>query len=71
MHVQLRVGGEVWGERRGGQACTGTVAGRVGELRGGRMWPSRVVVVHAGGQREAPHGQAPLLLLLPLAQVVT
>lgn len=92
MQVELRIGGQrgqARGQRGGegagrgrwrGQACTGTVAGRVGELLGvGLRDPG---VTHVGGQVEAllrPHGHAPLLLdllrlldllLLPLPQVI-
>lgn len=98
MQVELRVGrerGQAGGERGGegagrgrwrSQACTGTVAGRVGELLGVGLGDPRVTHAssgHVGGQVEAraPHGHAPLLLdllglldlllLLPLPQVIT
>lgn len=99
MQVELRVGGErgqAGGERGGertgrgrwrGQACTGTVAGRVGELLGVGLGDPGVTHAsggHVGRQVEAlgPHGHAPLLLdllgllgllglLLPLSQVIT
>jgi len=94
MHVELRVGGgrgQAGGERRGeragrgrwrGQACTGTVAGRIGELlRVGLGDPgvTHASASHVGRQVETlgPHGHAPLLLnllgllLLPLSQVIT
>lgn len=94
MQVELRIGGQRGqaGRERGGegagrgrwrgQACTGTVAGRVGELLGVGLRDAGVT--HVGGQVEAllrPHGHAPLLLrllllldllrlLLPLPQVI-
>lgn len=99
MQVELRVRGErgqAGGERGGegagrgrwrGQACTGTVAGRVGELLGVGLGDPGVTHAsssgHVGRQVEAraPHGHAPLLLdllglldlllLLPLSQVIT
>lgn len=93
MHMELRVGGErgqAGGERGGegagrgrwrGQACTGTVAGWVGELLGVGLGDPGVTHAsggHVGRQVEAlgPHGHAPLLLdllglLLPLSQVIT
>lgn len=93
MQVELRIGGkrgQAWGERGGegagrgrwrGQACTGTVAGRVGELLGvglGDPGITHASTRHVGGQVETlgPHGHAPLLLdllglLLPLSQVIT
>lgn len=89
MQVELRVRGErrqAWGERGGeracrgrwrGQACTGTVAGWVGELlRVGLGDPgiTHASSGHVGGQVEArgPHGHSLLLdlLLLPLPQVI-
>lgn len=93
MQVELRIGGkrgQAWGERGGegagrgrwrGQACTGTVAGRVGELLGvglGDPGVTHASASHVGRQVETlgPHGHAPLLLdllglLLPLSQVIT
>lgn len=99
MQVELGVGGERWqarGQRGGegacrrrwrGQACTGTVAGRVGELLGVGLGDPRVTHAscsHVGRQVETlgPQGHAPLLLdllglldllllLLPLSQVIT
>lgn len=96
MQVELRVGGQrgQTGRQRGGkgagggrwrcQACTGTVAGRVGELLGvGLGYPgvTHASGSHVGGQVEtlSPHGHAPLLLdllgllhlLLSLSQVIT
>lgn len=98
MQVELRVLGErrQAGRKRGGeragrgrwrrQACTGTVAGRVGELLGVGLGNPGVTHAsgHVGGQTEAlaPHGHAALLLdllgllhllllLLPLSQVIT
>lgn len=89
MQVELRVRGEsgqAWGERGGerarrgrwrGQACTGTVAGRVGELLRvglGNPGVTNASSGHVGGQVEArsPHGNPLLLdlLLLPLSQVI-
>lgn len=89
MQVELRVRrdrGQARGERGGerarggrwrGQACTGTVAGRVGELlRVGLGDPgvTHASSGHVGGQIEArgPHGHPLLLdlLLLPLPQVI-
>lgn len=84
MQVELRVRGErgqAWGERGGegarrgrwrGQACTGTVAGWVGELlRVGLGDPgvTHASSGHVGGQVEAwsPHGHPLLLDLLPQA----
>lgn len=96
MQVELGVwgdrgqaGGERGGEGAGrgrwrGQACTGTVAGRVGELLGVGLGDPGVTHAswsHVGRQVEAlgPHGHTPLLLdllgllllLLPLSQVIT
>lgn len=96
MQVELRVGGkrgqaggERGGERAGrggwrGQACTGTVVGRVGELLGVGLGDPGVTHAsggHVGRQVEAlgSHGHVPLLLdllgllllLLPLSQVIT
>lgn len=97
MQVELGVGGKrrQAGGQRGegacrrrwrGQACTGTVAGWVGELLGVGLGDPGVIHAsggHVGRQVEAlgPHGQAPLLLdllgllnlllLLPLSEVVT
>lgn len=93
MQVELGIGRDRWqawrqrggeGTGRGrwrGQACTGTVAGRVGKL----LWiglrdpgVSHASGGHVRGQVEAgaPHGHTPLLLdllslLLPLSQVIT
>lgn len=95
MQVELGVGrerGQAWGERGGegagrgrwrGQACTGTVAWRVGELLGvglGDPGITHASSSHVGRQTEAlgPHGHAPLLLdlldlllLLPLSQMIS
>lgn len=90
MQVELRVRrerGQAWGERGGeracrgwwrGQACTGTVAGWVGELLRVGLGDPGVTHAsrgHVGGQVEAwaPHGHSLLLLdlqLLPLPQVI-
>lgn len=91
MQVELRVRGEsgqAWGERGGertcrgrwrGQACTGTVAGWVGELLRvglGNPGVTNASSGHVGGQVEArsPHGHPLLLdlllLLLLLPQVI-
>lgn len=99
MQVELGVVGERWqagGQRGGegacrrrwrGQACTGTVAGWVGELLGVGLrdpWVTHAPCSHVGRQVEAlgPQGHAPLLLdllglldllllLLLLSQVIT